>query len=42
VYSPPLTTMQHYETADRSGLHVVRREVIDPATLGPDGRPAHR
>lgn len=41
VYSPPLTTMQHFESANGSALRPARTEVIDATTVGPDGATPH-
>ena len=35
VYSPPLTTMQHFETTADAGLTVVHREIVEAGTLAP-------
>ena len=36
VYSPPLTTMQHFETGDDAQLRTLHREVVDAGTLAPE------
>jgi len=36
VYSPPLTTMQHFESRSDSQLLAAYREVVDATTFGPD------
>lgn len=35
VYSPPLATMQHYETIDDSQVRAVRREIVELDTFAP-------
>jgi hypothetical protein len=36
VYSPPLSTMQHFDTSNGGGLRTTHREVVDPGTLPAD------